>query len=969
MQSYMHKFAGSKRSWLPEPNPDDVELSAKRCRNDERHQSRWGSIIDRYSHDFTDCGDEIDLQTGTVVVNKGHLERMRDEFDIGNGTPASPRRRINVLSQVVSLCSSDVEDEDEEDVDAEEDDSRSEDASLGAEDDEEEEPVEDELNSTPDRPDSQQYRRRSPEVRIRSRSPSVEPQFVDEVHIFRETDEPVATVETPDHPIPQLDPAVLPQFQVPQPGFGGQLDTAAMQAMSAAMSTAMGTAIQAQMMAFMNVFLASRQDISATSNTLPLPATAMATAQSLNPNGLAAQLERPEPTRQVVASRNDIQPSTLHREERQTMSCPRAQDSIDLSRAKTPGSGSLWALPSRRKVGRPKGGSSLNPSRLARTAGPTPQSPIRRAPGRPPNSRSAHANVNSNNRDSAEVLRWQGTASSPSQAITKPVGTASSSNNTASVPKRQRGRPRKADRSPLNAQDPSDQGAGLVNYEVSGQPLLGGPSIVDSDEDEISAITPSSSARKASSVTVPGHIPSPLRKSHLSMTNNIQSTPFLHRTPSLSQGSDTQAYPERSSLPKSRLRNRRTTLNYNEKAAFTDLLEDINSDDDSYHTTKPQKNHMQARWLNKQNEEESDSSVDRHPAVKIVSNKLLANISLPRSQPKPRPSLASHEISATMSEAELVARYEALTNRDRVNKLEYKDRPPALPCAHCRTTAASAWLHNPEGGIRRICNACHGYMQRHDGEKRPVMLEEFRSLKHKIPCDNCSDLAVRDWHGEAGGKRLCRKCKTHTKLNDGAMRPVPKPTLKKCERCKSQVTKVFCLSNIARVCLDCHNDIFADYDPNNDPYYFTSNAKEQKSEDLGETFFDRCSLIYSYNMLPGVPYTNTRSKYEQNVGGMPCKTCHSLTASGWRPALGGSMICEVCYVRINKFIAEYHLRDRLGEHGTMHIDGVKTEGFKCEKCEEPIVSVKWRCSEEAGIILCTGCSSQSHSKKTTSATS
>ncbi|EXJ90993.1 hypothetical protein A1O1_04100 [Capronia coronata CBS 617.96] len=61
----------------------DEDLGALRYRNDHLLKSRFESIFEKYSHDFTGVGDEIDIVKGKVVVNNGHLEGMEDEADVG----------------------------------------------------------------------------------------------------------------------------------------------------------------------------------------------------------------------------------------------------------------------------------------------------------------------------------------------------------------------------------------------------------------------------------------------------------------------------------------------------------------------------------------------------------------------------------------------------------------------------------------------------------------------------------------------------------------------------------------------------------------------------------------------------------------------------------------------------------------------------------------------------------------------
>ena len=56
-------------------------LHHKRARNDLRLKSRFESIFEKFGKDFTGVGDEIDIQTGKVVVNNGHLITMQNEQD------------------------------------------------------------------------------------------------------------------------------------------------------------------------------------------------------------------------------------------------------------------------------------------------------------------------------------------------------------------------------------------------------------------------------------------------------------------------------------------------------------------------------------------------------------------------------------------------------------------------------------------------------------------------------------------------------------------------------------------------------------------------------------------------------------------------------------------------------------------------------------------------------------------------
>ncbi|OJD33871.1 myb-like dna-binding domain protein [Diplodia corticola] len=74
----------------PPPPPADAEqyddyseLERERRENDMRLKSTFEHIFDKYERDFTDIGDEIDLETGEIIVNNGHLARLEDERDTG----------------------------------------------------------------------------------------------------------------------------------------------------------------------------------------------------------------------------------------------------------------------------------------------------------------------------------------------------------------------------------------------------------------------------------------------------------------------------------------------------------------------------------------------------------------------------------------------------------------------------------------------------------------------------------------------------------------------------------------------------------------------------------------------------------------------------------------------------------------------------------------------------------------------
>jgi hypothetical protein len=78
----------------------DAELQIARARNDKKLKSLFEGIFEKYGKDFSDVGDEIDLRTGEIVVNKGHVSLMEHEDDTGEVLETSqkensPRRASN----------------------------------------------------------------------------------------------------------------------------------------------------------------------------------------------------------------------------------------------------------------------------------------------------------------------------------------------------------------------------------------------------------------------------------------------------------------------------------------------------------------------------------------------------------------------------------------------------------------------------------------------------------------------------------------------------------------------------------------------------------------------------------------------------------------------------------------------------------------------------------------------------------
>ncbi|OAX81053.1 hypothetical protein ACJ72_04607 [Emergomyces africanus] len=64
----------------------EIDVNAARQANDLRLKSRFEDIFEKYGKDFSSVGDEIDLATGRIIIDNGHIEKMRNEQDLGAQT-------------------------------------------------------------------------------------------------------------------------------------------------------------------------------------------------------------------------------------------------------------------------------------------------------------------------------------------------------------------------------------------------------------------------------------------------------------------------------------------------------------------------------------------------------------------------------------------------------------------------------------------------------------------------------------------------------------------------------------------------------------------------------------------------------------------------------------------------------------------------------------------------------------------
>ncbi len=78
-----------KRRRIAGSSSPEIDLHTRRTQNDFRLKSIFESIFDKYGRDFDGIGDEIDLETGEIVVNNGHILGMTDERDAGDAKYSS----------------------------------------------------------------------------------------------------------------------------------------------------------------------------------------------------------------------------------------------------------------------------------------------------------------------------------------------------------------------------------------------------------------------------------------------------------------------------------------------------------------------------------------------------------------------------------------------------------------------------------------------------------------------------------------------------------------------------------------------------------------------------------------------------------------------------------------------------------------------------------------------------------------
>jgi hypothetical protein len=107
---------------------EELSLAEKRFINNQRFAAKIDDIQRRYSTNFDDIGDEIDLVTLEVAVDNGHIRTMTHEKDVGDHTePPTSAVPINKLVRQIAAQSSatpgvSVQDDDDDNGDDDDDD-------------------------------------------------------------------------------------------------------------------------------------------------------------------------------------------------------------------------------------------------------------------------------------------------------------------------------------------------------------------------------------------------------------------------------------------------------------------------------------------------------------------------------------------------------------------------------------------------------------------------------------------------------------------------------------------------------------------------------------------------------------------------------------------------------------------------------------------------------------------------------
>ena len=96
-----------KRLKLTHSNQLDGIRDNERERKDRRLKASFEAIFEKYGRDFTDVSDIVDLETGKVVVDNGHIKSMRNEQDIASRIVSWPLQKLTLNAEEAAEDSED----------------------------------------------------------------------------------------------------------------------------------------------------------------------------------------------------------------------------------------------------------------------------------------------------------------------------------------------------------------------------------------------------------------------------------------------------------------------------------------------------------------------------------------------------------------------------------------------------------------------------------------------------------------------------------------------------------------------------------------------------------------------------------------------------------------------------------------------------------------------------------------------
>ena len=108
-----HRARSSSRDDRIDYDPDEYQRGRQRI--DLKLKGTFERIFEKYAKDFTGVGDEIDMETGEIIVNNGHLTYMQHERDTGKSASS---RFVRAFAEELEVENGD---EDNADDDVEED--------------------------------------------------------------------------------------------------------------------------------------------------------------------------------------------------------------------------------------------------------------------------------------------------------------------------------------------------------------------------------------------------------------------------------------------------------------------------------------------------------------------------------------------------------------------------------------------------------------------------------------------------------------------------------------------------------------------------------------------------------------------------------------------------------------------------------------------------------------------------------